>query len=170
MRRVFLIGVLIVGVGVPGRDGAAKGSAVAACSLLNTDDIAGATGSKVGEGHENNTDTTAGCMWKLGDQGMVNVSAIPAPTGAAREAGLAKLRQVKEKLKSQGWKEDKQTIGGVVCATLTPPSSQKSMPVAVGCMGEAKGMAISVGSMSPGSAVPIPKMKVLFDKATSRLP
>jgi hypothetical protein len=170
MRRELVVAVLMVGAGVSGRDGAAKGSAVAACSLLNTNDIAGVTGSKVGEGHENDMGTTAGCMWKLGEQGMVTVNVVPAATGAAREAGLAKLHQVMDKLKSQGWKEDKQTFGGVVCATLTPPPSQKSMPVAAGCMGEAKGMAMSVGSMSPGSAVPIPKMKALFDKATSRLP
>jgi hypothetical protein len=179
MQRVLVVGALIVGVVLTAPVGAAEGSSVAACSLLNTDDIAGVTGGKVGEGHENTTpipsgpqkgESMAGCMWKLGDQGMVTVNVLPAATGAAREAGLAKLRQVKEKLKSQGWKEDKQTFGSTVCATLTPPPSQKSMPVAAGCMGEAKGMAVSVGSMSPGSAVPLPKMKALFDKATSRLP
>jgi hypothetical protein len=52
---------------------------------------------------------------------------------------------------------------------MTPPPSQKSMPIAVGCMGEAKGLGISVGSMSPSSGVALPKIKALFDKATSRL-
>jgi hypothetical protein len=179
MRAVVVVSVLIVTVGGANRGGAAKGGAVQACSLLRADEIAGVTGTKAGEGHETDTpissgpqkgETLAGCMWKLGEQGMVTVNVIPAATGAAREAGLAKLHQGMEKLKSQGWKQDKQSFGSVVCSTMTPPPSQKSMPVAVGCMGEAKGMGVSVGSMSPGSAVAIPKIKALFDKATSRLP
>lgn len=179
MRALLVVGVLIMTVGVASRGGAAKGAAVQACSLLTADEITGVTGAKAGPGHETDIpiatgpqkgETLAGCMWKLGEQGMVTANVIAAATGAAREAGLARLHQGVEKLKSQGWKQDRQTFGSVVCSTMTPPPSQKSMPVAVGCMGEAKGMGISVGSMSPGSAVAIPKMKALFDKATSRLP
>jgi hypothetical protein len=179
MRALLVFCVLIVTVRVGSRGGAVKGGAVQACSLLTIDEIVGVTGAKVGEGHETDTpissgpqkgETLAGCMWKLGEQGMVTVNVIPAATGAAREAGLARLHQGMEKLKSKGWNQDRQTFGGVVCSTMTPPPSEKSMPVAVGCMGEAKGMGVSVGSMSPGSAVAIPKMKALFDKATSRLP
>lgn len=179
MRALLGVCVLMVTVGVAGPGEAAKGGAVQACSLLRADEITGLTGAKASEGQENDTllssgpqkgETLAGCMWKLGERGMVNVNVIPAPTGAAREAGLAKLHEVMDKLKSQGWKQDKQTFGSVVCSTMTPPPSQKGMPVAVGCMGEAKGMGVSVGSMSPGSAVAISKVKALFDKATSRLP
>jgi hypothetical protein len=179
MRGALVAGVLIVAVGMGARDVAAKGAPLHACSLLTADDIAGATGAKVGEGRENDTvipsgpqkgETMAGCMWKLGEQGMVNVNAIPAATGAAREAGLAKIRQAMETLKSQGWKEEKQTFGSVMCSTLTPPPAQKNMPVAAGCMGEAKGMGVGVGSMARGSSVPLAKLKALFDKATSRLP
>jgi hypothetical protein len=179
MRALLVVCVLIVTVGVASRDGAAKGGTAQACSLLTVDEITGVTGEKAGPGHETDTplssgpqkgETLAGCMWKLGEQGMVTVNVIPAATGAAREAGLARLHQGMEKMKSQGWKQDRQTFGSVVCSTMTPPPSQKSMPVAVGCMGEAKGMGVSVGSMSPGSAVAIPKIKALFDKVTSRLP
>ena len=178
MRALLVVSVLIVMVGVASRGGAGQAGAVQACSLLTADEITGVTGAKAGEGRETATvlssgpqkgETLAGWMWKLGEQGMVNVSVIRAATGAAREAGLAKLREGIEKLKSQGWKQDRQTFGSVVCSTMTPPPSQKSMPIAVGCMGEAKGLGISVGSMSPGSGVALPKIKALFDKATSRL-
>ena len=177
--RAFVVSVLIATMGVASRGGAAKGRAVQACSLLRADEITGVTGEKSAEGRESDAvltsgpgkgETLAGCMWKLGDRGMVSVNVINAATGAAREAGLAKLREGIEKLKSQGWKQDRQTFGNVVCSTMTPPPSQKNMPNAVGCMGEAKGMGISVGSLSPDSAVAIPKIKALFDKAASRLP
>jgi hypothetical protein len=179
MRAVLVAGVLIVSVAAAGRDVAAKGGAVSACSLLSADDIAAATGVKVGEGHESDTPITAGpqkgetlrsCTWKLGAQGMVSVHVVPAATGGARDTGLGKIRQTMDQLKSQGWSEDKQTFGSVTCSTMTPPPAQKSMPVAAGCMGEAKGMGVGVGSMAPGSAVALAKMKALFDKATSRLP
>jgi len=185
MRGAFVVCFAILGVAVAARYGAAKETRAAkenvihACSLLSADDIAGVTGAKVGEGRETSTVITSGpekgetmatCTWRVGEQGMANVHVIPAPAGGARDASLTSIRQVVDKLKSQGWKEEKQAFGAVVCSTMTPPAAQRGMPIAVGCMGEAKGMGVGVNAMSPGIVAPLPKMKALFDKATSRLP
>jgi hypothetical protein len=179
MRGVLVACVLVGVVGAGGGVGVANDGAKGACLLLTADDISNATGAKAGEAHESETVLTSGpqqggtmttCMWKLGDSGMFHINVIPAAKGAAREAGLAKLRQGIETLKSKGWKEEKKNFGKVTCATLTPPGKQEGMPISVGCMGEAKGMGVGVAAMSPGKAVPLAKVKALFDKATSRLP
>ena len=93
-----------------------------------------------------------------------------APQGARREAGLAKLKEGFQRLKSKGWTEEKKEFSNAKCALMTPPSSsEKNIPVMTGCMAEAKGMGISVGYMGRTS-VPIEKVKTLLDKAIERLP
>ncbi len=49
---------------------------------------------------------------------------------------------------------------------MTPPADKKEVPLMSGCMAEAKGMAFSVGSMSPTKE----QFKTLVDKAITRLP
>jgi hypothetical protein len=152
----------------------------AACPLLQRSEIDAAVGAKAGEGNETDIlvpkgpaqgQTMTGCMWGIEARGMVSLSVIRAASGAEREAGLAKLREATEALKAQGWTREEKVVGGTHCGTLTPPPAlAKQMGVAVGCMGEAKGMAISVSSMIVESAVPPEKIKALFDAAVARLP
>jgi len=151
-----------------------------ACSLLTAAEIGAAVGGKVGDSRESDIvipegpakgETMGSCMWRVGDQGMVSVSVIRAAQGAQREAGLAKMNQAFETLKAKGWKEEKKVYGNARCAMLTPPTSQaENTPVSTGCMAEAKGMGISVGSMAPKKSAAIDQVKALLDKAISRLP
>jgi len=151
-----------------------------ACSLLTAGEIGDAVGSKIGVSRESDTvipqgpskgETMGTCMWKVGEQGMVSVSVIRAAQGAQREAGLARMNQAFETLKAKGWKEEKKDYGNARCAMLTPPTSQaENTPVSTGCMAEAKGMGISVGSMAPKKSAAIDQVKALLDKAISRLP
>jgi hypothetical protein len=149
-----------------------------ACSLLTAGEIGDAVGGAVGQSHETDTAVPSGpskgqilggCMWSTADQGMVSVNVIRAAQGADREAGLARLRQVFDMLKAKGWSEERKDYGSARCSILTPPPAQKDVPVSTGCMAEAKGMGISVGSMSPKNKVPIEKVKALLDKAIGRL-
>ena len=182
MRHRIVVGVVLVGLAAQSGLAAAD-SKVKACSLLTEEDIAGALAGKAGEGHPTDMQrssgpqkgqTLYGCMWKVGAQDMLSVTVMAAMTGAAREAGLAKMRQGFETLRQKGWTEEKQTFGGGVCLTMTPPASEPKAgghtPLMAGCMGEAKGMAISVGTMSPTTKYALAKIKALYDKVVSRLP
>jgi hypothetical protein len=51
---------------------------------------------------------------------------------------------------------------------MTPPSGQEKLPISTGCLGETKGIGLSVGAMGR-KAVPIEQIKPLFDKAVGRL-
>ena len=150
-----------------------------ACTLLTVAEIGSAVGGQVGSSQESSItipngpskgQTMAGCMWKVGDRDMVSINVIPALQGAEREAGLAGLNKVFEGLKAKGWTEDKRTIGNARCSVMTPPASQKDVPLMSGCMAEAKGLALSVGSMSPTKQAAMEQLKTLLDKATTRLP
>ena len=149
-----------------------------ACSLLTAADIEAATGEKPGEPHETNMgmsdssgkgQVTLACMWRAAAQGMVTVSLAPAAKGAAREAGLAKLTQVFDELKAQHWTEERKDIANGFCAIMTPPPSQKDVPIMSSCMAEAKGMAMSVGYMSPTKKLSFDQTKSLMDKAIGRV-
>jgi hypothetical protein len=164
---------LVVGIVVlfPGCAAAAS-KPPAACPLLQSSEIDAAVGAKPGEPNETDMvipkgpaqgETMTGCM--------VTVSVIRAPAGTQRDAGLAKLREATAALEAQGWTREEKVIGGTKCGTLVPPKQQsESMPVVVGCMGEAKGLALSVSSMIARTRVPPEKVKALFDAAVSRLP
>src|SRR2546423_1501269 len=106
----------------------------AGCPLLTAAEIAAATGMKVGEPHETNMavpsgpskgQKMSGCMWRLGAQGMVNVSVMAAVGSKEdREKGLAGLRQTYDALRSQGWTVTETKIGAALCNTATPPKAQ----------------------------------------------
>jgi hypothetical protein len=150
-----------------------------ACTLLTAAELSQAVGMTVGEGAPNETvipsglakgQTMRGCQWRAGEKGMVSVNMIKAPNAEQRAAGMARMNQVYEKLKAQGWTQKRETFGGsITCSTLTPPTNDGSTPSMSGCMGEAKGQGIGVGFMYPGTTLPMAKVKSLFDKASSRI-
>jgi hypothetical protein len=175
MRKRFGTGVAILFVLSPPAWAAETG--IHACSLLTSAEIAAGLGANVGEGKESDLvvpkgpqqgATTANCMWSVTDRGMFSVSVIRAPEGAARDAGIASLRQTFEALEARGWKQErKEGIAG--CSILRPPAAEKSMPISTGCLAEAKGMGISASALGT-RAEAIEAVKALLDKAIARLP
>lgn len=170
-----LLGALIL---IPS-SGFAAPAQMHACALLTAGEIAGAVGGPAGRSQEQNItipegpskgETMGGCMWRLGAQDMLSVSVVRALQGAQREAALAGLDQANDALRTQGWSEDKKMIGDARCSMMTPPRGQRDVPLMTGCMAEAKGMALSVGFMSPTKKVPVEQLKTLLDKAAARLP
>jgi len=170
-----LFGALVL---VPSSSYAAEAQ-VHACTLLTVGEIGSAAGGQVGPAQESNITipqgpskdaTMASCMWKLGASDMVSVSVIAAPQGAQREATLADLKKVFDGLRAKGWTEDTRAIGNTKCASMAPPPSQKDAPRMSTCMAEAKGKALSLGSMSPTKQVAVEQLKALLDKAIARLP
>jgi hypothetical protein len=89
-------------------------------------------------------------------------------TGAPHQAGLAMLEQTYNRLKAQGWSEEKQDITGGRCALLTPPAAEKDAPITTGCMAEAKGLAVSVSALGR-TRVTIEQVKALLDLLVQRL-
>jgi hypothetical protein len=159
--------------------GAAAEQKMHACSLLTPGEVSAAVGEKVGSAQESDIvipsgpskgETMGTCMWPVGEGGMVSVSVIRAAKGAQREAGLTRLNQAFEVLKARGWQEEKKDFASARCSIMTPPSAKENAPISTGCMAEAKGMGISVGSMSAKKKVAIDNVKTLLDKAIGRLP
>jgi len=149
-----------------------------ACSLLTSNEVSDAVGEKAGRSQESDVvitegpskgETMGGCMWAVGDQGMVSVSVVRAPKGSQHEASLAQLNQAFDALKAQGWKEERKDFSNARCSIMTPPSSETNAPISTGCIAEAKGMGISVGSVSGKKKVAIEKVKALLDGAIGRL-
>jgi hypothetical protein len=150
-----------------------------ACGLLTGAEIGSAVGTQAGPAQENNVvipegpskgQTIAMCAWRLGPRDIVRVSVAPALQGASRAQGLASLNQSFDAMKAQGWREDAKSFGDIRCSTMTPPPAERDAPLMTGCMGEVKGMAVSISSMSATKQVAIEPVKDLFDKAAERLP
>src|ERR1044072_6835633 len=139
----------------------------AACPLLPAAEIGAATGMKVGKGQrcERPAKTTGGCMWKVGETGMVNVSISPAAlTKEHRDAAVAGYRQMYERLKGAGWTVSESKIGNALCHTAAPPKAQSEQtPAMTGCMAEAKGFAFAVGFAAPHGKLAPEKIKSLAD-------
>jgi len=148
-----------------------------ACSLLTPADINAVVAGKVGEPHRTDmgvapeaaSKTNGNCMWKVGDQGMMSVGVTAAPKGAAREAGLGKMKEVYDKLKAQHWTEERQDFSNGWCSVMTPPASEKDTPIMSGCMAEAKGKAIGVTYLDPKQKLAPPKAKALLDKVIGHM-
>lgn len=176
-RAVTLIGlVIVIGAGGPAADGA--DAKMRACSLLTSADIMAAVGGTPGQPQESDLvvpdgpskgDTMGMCAWPTSAQSSVSVAVIRAATGASRDAGLARMAQVFETLKAQGWSEERKDFANGRCLLMTPPASAKGMPLSTGCFAEAKGMGISVGHNGP-ARVSVEKVRALLDKAIGRLP
>jgi len=174
-----IIGVLAV---APLAANAAPGPGfprVRACSLLTPSEISSAIGAQPGPSREDNVvipdgpskgESMATCMWPTGQMDMVTVSAVKALQGAQRDAALKDLDNSVADMKQQGWTEEKQDINGARCSIMTPPRQETDAPNMTGCFVEAKGVALSVGTMARAKKVAIQPIKDLLDKAISRLP
>jgi len=57
-----------------------------------------------------------------------SVAVIRAATGASRQAGLAKMAQVFDTLKAQGWTEERKEFANGRCVLMTPPAASKAPP------------------------------------------
>jgi hypothetical protein len=170
MRRQIVSSsvLLVAAVAVSSAQSGAKSSNV--CALLTAKDISAAVGGSAGQSHETSMGASPGCMWGPTEgQGMVTYSVFALPQGAQREQGLAKLREVTERLKQKGWKEDKAAIAGGSCSMLTPPPSEKDAPVTTGCLAEAKGMGVAVSYLGKKSLA-IENVKALLEKLVTQLP
>ena len=150
-----------------------------ACALLTSGEVGSAIGEgQVGQSQESDIVIPEGpskgktmgvCMWPIHDrQSMVSVNIIPVSQGAQRAEGLAKFKEAFDKLKAKGWTEEKKEFGKSTCVIMTPPSSEKNAPILTSCITEAKGMGISVVSMSK-KKVSMEKVKTLLDKALGRI-
>ncbi len=154
----------------------------AGCPLLTAAEINSATGMKVGEPHETDVDVPSsagqakvpmtGCMWRVGEHGMANVAVLAAVgTKEQREAGMAKLRQSYDVLRSKGWSVTETRIADTLCSTATPPAAESEhSPAMTGCFGVARGFVYSVGVMGPHFKTPSDKVKALGDDVVKRLP
>lgn len=151
------------------------------CSMLTGAELSAATGAKVGEGQDTTMvipsgpakgQTMLGCMWRVGEVGMVSISLIVAAKGPEREAGLARLREGTKKLEAQGWKRETKEFSDAKCSVLTPPASQEHSPIMTGCMAEAKGMGLSVGHMTGpmDKSIGMDNVHTLLETVVSRLP
>jgi hypothetical protein len=152
----------------------------AACPLLTPTEIAAATSMKVGPSHVSDMvipsgpakgQTMTGCMWKLGDSGMLNIAVVKASSKENAATAVAKLHEALATLKTHGWTVDDVTTGGMLCSTAVPPKAQRDhTPSSTGCFAAARGFAFSVGVMAPYAKVPIDRVKTLADQISKRLP
>ena len=152
----------------------------AACPLLTPAEIAAATGMKVGQSYPNDMvipsgpskgQTMTGCMWKLGDSGMLNLAVVKAASKENEARAVSKLHDAFAALKARGWTVDDVTLGGMLCTTAVPPASERAhTPSSTGCFAAAKGFGFSVGAMAPYAKVPAARMKSLADAIVKRLP
>jgi len=146
----------------------------AVCPLLTDAEISAATGMKVGKGQQFDLPAkkTAGCMWKVGETGMVNISLSPAaPTKEQRDAAVAGYRQMYDRVKAAGWTVTEGKLGNALCHTAAPPKAESDQtPAMTGCMTEAKGFAFAVGFAAPHVKLAPEKIKTLADDVAKRLP
>ncbi len=178
MRRgVTAIGlVILLGAGVRAAGGA--DAKLHACSLLTAAEVTAAVGGAAGQSQESDFvvpdgpskgDAMGMCTWPTdGGQSSVSVAVTRATTDASRAAALAKMAQIFDTLKAQGWKEERKDFANGRCVVMTPPAA-KGLPVSTGCFAEAKGMGLSVGHNGP-ARVSMDRVRTLLDKAIGRLP
>jgi hypothetical protein len=158
--------------------GTALSAQQSTCTLLTTDDIATITGAEPGEPRASDMAVPSGpskgktvhtCSWGVAGNGMVNLSMVEVTEGS-REAGLVMLEQAYAMLRAQNWTEERKDFSGGTCSIMTPPPSQKDLPISSGCFTEAKGMGMAVGVMSRTQKLPMEKTWALLEKAVSRMP
>ena len=152
----------------------------AACPLLTPAEIATATSMKVGPSHASDMvipsgpskgQTMTGCMWKLGESGMLNLSVVKASSKENEATAVAKLHEAFATLKARGWTVEDVRTAGMLCTTAVPPPAEREhMPSSTGCFAAAKSFAFSVGAMAPYAKVPVDRVKTLADLIVKRLP
>jgi len=150
-----------------------------ACELLTVDEVKSALGEATGgkgtslvvDKGSYKGETLFSCMWGLGTRGGLNLHLTRAPKNDAEREGFQKLmHRTTERLEAGGWKLERKAFGSSKCLTATPPATQADAGLMVGCMAEAKGKGLSIGTMGRGLDIDMPKMKALLDKALARLP
>ena len=178
MRQVAALIGLVILLGVVARDLRGADAKLHACSLLMAADVTAAVGGAPEPPQESEFvvpdgpskgDAMGMCTWPTeGGQSSVSVAVARATTGASREAALARMAQVFDVLKAQGWSEERKDFANGRCVVMTPPAG-KGLPVSTGCFAEAKGLGISVGHNGP-TRVSMDRVRMLLDKAIGRLP
>jgi hypothetical protein len=112
-------------------------------------------------------DTVKMCNWRL-PTGGIHLGAGRIPAGASREALMAKVNESWAVLKTRGWTEEKKDFGGISCTAMTPPPGKKDDPYTTACLTTAKGMMVSITTLS-GTRVEMEKVKALVESAAGRL-
>jgi hypothetical protein len=174
--------VVAVGVALL-HGGSASAKKQFACDLLTADEVAGTYGGvaqrPVGERDDVidkepfKGETHYRCNWPIGENaggGNVYVMAMAVRTAAQRKAALEEQDNGGDELKAEGWAVEKQTMGEATCVVGTPPSSKKTVGMAVVCWTVAKGTGVKIASVLTSTKVTPAKVKALLDLATSRLP
>jgi hypothetical protein len=150
-----------------------------ACSLLTTAEVTTAVGAPTSSQDNQMTmpqsagasagETMRMCSWII-PTGALNLAFMKAAQSEdARNAFRARVRQTKEALKAKGWTiEEKQFGTGAACWIGTPPAANRDTPLATGCVGEANGFGISVGTTG-NTRIEMEKVKALLDQALGRL-
>jgi len=163
-----------------------SGTAVAqdkqrACALLTVEEIAGAVGAPTERSSEHDEvisegpwkgETQRRCNWPLGQDGRngnVYLLVTYVRTDAQRQASTSVLDKPTDQFKAQGWAVTQKTVGNARCVVGVPPPSQKTVTVAVTCVMEARGSALSVGAVLAAATVTPEQLKALLDKALRRL-
>jgi hypothetical protein len=152
-----------------------------ACALLTAQEIERAFGVKPDGAldHEEvaqkapwKGETLRRCNWQPGkgsSAGNVYVNVGMTKTEEQRKASWAQLDQMAEQFRSRGWPVEKKVLGKVTCVVGTPPPAQKLATV-VHCFSEDKGRGVAVSpTLTTIKATP-ESVKVLVEKALSRLP
>lgn len=144
------------------------------CPLLTSAEV-GALGA-TGQGIEGGMPITNGaskgetmkmCSWRM-PTGGIHLSVARMPPGMSLAAVMAKLNETYTALKAQGWQEEDRDFGGVKCTLFTPPAGKSDDPFTTGCLAAAKGMMVSISTLSK-TRVPMEKVKALVDTAAGRL-
>jgi hypothetical protein len=150
------------------------------CSLLTASEIEAGVGTKPGAGHAASHmigdgpakgETMNNCSWPTGAlPSMFGINVIPVPAGVSREQGIAMIKKSYTDLLGEGWTEEKHDFGDAYCSLLTPPADDEAKrPIVSACMGEAKGLGVSVMYMSPTKKLTMDNVKALYDHAVGRL-
>ena len=178
MRHVATAIGLVILLGLGARDTRGADTKLHACSLLTAAEVTAAVGGAAGQPQESEFvvpdgpskgDAMGMCTWPTdGGQSSVSVAITRAASGPSREAALAKMAQVFDVLKAQGWSEERKDFANGRCVLMTPPAA-RGLPVSTGCFAEAKGMGLSVGHNGPTRAS-MDRVRTLLDKAIGRLP
>ncbi len=153
---------------------------VKVCSLLTASEIETGVGSTPGAPHPSSHviddgpakgETMDNCTWPAGAPlSMFAINVIPVPAGVSREQGIALIKKSYTDLLGEGWTEEKKDFGDAYCTLVSPPAAQVGHdPIVSACIGESKGLGLSVMYMSPTKKLTLDNVKGLYDHAVGRL-
>jgi hypothetical protein len=90
-------------------------------------------------------------------------------TDAQRKASAEVLDRPMNQVKAERWAVAKKSVGSAAWIVAVPPPSEKTVTVAVTCVTEARGSALSMSVVLTAATVSPEQIKALLDKAASRL-